>query len=115
MKNKFTVLFLITIILVISLVQTPAFAHRSGCHRWHSCPSDTGSYTCGDTGYCSQCPDNQYCKAGSPISITTNYSSSSSNSVTSSSSNSIPTPLLPETYSNAFKNSTVGQISHQLA
>jgi hypothetical protein len=20
-------------------------AHRSGCHRWHTCPSDTGSYT----------------------------------------------------------------------
>lgn len=26
-------------------------AHRSGCHRWHSCPSDSGSYTCGDAGY----------------------------------------------------------------
>ena len=26
-------------------------AHRSGCHRWHSCPSDTGSYVCGDLGY----------------------------------------------------------------
>jgi len=21
-----------------------ALAHRSGCHRWHTCPSDTGSY-----------------------------------------------------------------------
>ncbi len=21
------------------------FAHRSGCHRWHTCPSDTGSYS----------------------------------------------------------------------
>jgi DNA/RNA endonuclease G (NUC1) len=41
------------------------FAHRSGCHRWHSCPSDSGSYICGDTGHCSQCPDNQYCQAGS--------------------------------------------------
>jgi hypothetical protein len=28
-------------------------AHQSGCHRWHSCPSDTGSYICGDLGYCS--------------------------------------------------------------
>jgi hypothetical protein len=27
------------------------FAHQDGCHRWHSCPSDTGSYTCGDLGY----------------------------------------------------------------
>jgi hypothetical protein len=31
-------------------------AHRSGCHRWHSCPSDTGSYVCGDLGYYSGCP-----------------------------------------------------------
>ena len=36
-------------------------AHRSGCHRWHSCPSDHGTYICGDLGYCSGCPDNQYC------------------------------------------------------
>ncbi len=33
-----------------------ADAHRSGCHRWHSCPSDTGSYICGDLGYYSECP-----------------------------------------------------------
>ncbi len=38
-----------------------ASSHRSGCHRWHSCPSDRGTYICGDQGYCSQCPDNQYC------------------------------------------------------
>jgi endonuclease YncB( thermonuclease family) len=41
-----------------------AAAHRSVCHRWHSCPSDSGSYTCGDLGYCSQCPDNQFCQGG---------------------------------------------------
>jgi endonuclease YncB( thermonuclease family) len=41
-------------------------AHRSGCHRWHSCPSDRGTYTCGDLGYCNYCPDNQYCQAGKP-------------------------------------------------
>src|SRR2546426_3185117 len=41
-------------------------AHRSGCHRWHSCPSDTGSYVCGDTGHCSACPDNEYCLASTP-------------------------------------------------
>jgi micrococcal nuclease len=39
-------------------------AHRSGCHRWHSCPSDRGTYTCGDLGYCSQCPDNEFCQGG---------------------------------------------------
>lgn len=33
-----------------------ASAHRDGCHRWHSCPSDTGSYICGDLGYYSECP-----------------------------------------------------------
>lgn len=32
-----------------------AEAHRDGCHRWHSCPSDSGSYTCGDLGYTSGC------------------------------------------------------------
>ncbi len=32
-------------------------AHRDGCHRWHSCPSDTGSYVCGDLGYYSECPN----------------------------------------------------------
>src|SRR3954463_11677667 len=34
----------------------PASAHRDGCHRWHSCPSDSGSYVCGDLGYTSGCP-----------------------------------------------------------
>lgn len=66
MKYKFVIIFLV-ILVSVSIYQAPAFAHRSGCHRWHSCPSDTGSYTCGDTGYCSECSDNQYCKAGSPI------------------------------------------------
>ena len=42
----------------------PADAHRSGCHRWHSCPSDRTTYMCGDIGYCSQCPDNEYCHNG---------------------------------------------------
>ena len=39
----------------LSLFATPAQAHRSGCHRWHSCPSDTGSYVCGDLGYTTFC------------------------------------------------------------
>lgn len=25
--------------------------HQSGCHAWHSCPSDHGTYVCGDTGH----------------------------------------------------------------
>jgi hypothetical protein len=48
------------------LLPTATEAHRSGCHRWHSCPSDSGSYICGDTGHCSGCPDNQYCKNAQP-------------------------------------------------
>ena len=35
-------------------------AHVDGCHRWHSCPSDDGSYVCGDRGHCTQCPDNEF-------------------------------------------------------
>jgi len=60
-------ILLIGISALIFLSWCPrADAHRSGCHRWHSCPSDTGSYDCGDLGYCSQCPDNQYCQSGRP-------------------------------------------------
>lgn len=44
-----------TAILLLSLVPVPAQAHRDGCHRWHSCPSDTGSYVCGDLGYDTYC------------------------------------------------------------
>lgn len=56
-----------SVILVVALfaaVPPQADAHRSGCHRRHSCPSDTGSYVCGDLGRCDQCPDNAYCEAG---------------------------------------------------
>lgn len=53
-------------VLLVCVVSTSVGAHRSGCHRWHSWPPDTGSYVCGDLGYCSQCPDNQYCLAGQP-------------------------------------------------
>lgn len=51
---------------MLAVLRGGAEAHRSGCHRWHSCPSDTGSYVCGDLGYCSQCPDNRYCLNGQP-------------------------------------------------
>ena len=53
MKKVF-LLFLIG--LSILVFPNDSFAHQSGCHRWHSCPSDTGSYVCGDLGYYSQCP-----------------------------------------------------------
>lgn len=31
--------------IFISISLSDSSAHRSGCHRWHTCPSDTGSYT----------------------------------------------------------------------
>ena len=46
------------IVFVFSLFAVPsASAHRSGCHAAHSCPSDTGSYVCGDTGNYTYCPN----------------------------------------------------------
>jgi hypothetical protein len=46
------VLFITVAISVGVLATAPqAEAHRDGCHRWHTCPSDTGSYVCGDLGY----------------------------------------------------------------
>ncbi len=55
-----------TAFLTLILFSTNTHAHRSGCHSQHSCPSDNNSYVCGDTGNCSQCPDNIYCKDNSP-------------------------------------------------
>lgn len=49
-------LFLVVATLTAGGVASPAAAHRDGCHRWHSCPSDSGSYVCGDLGYYSECP-----------------------------------------------------------
>src|SRR3989344_7576618 len=48
--NKILLLTLIIGSIFASSVSI-ASAHRSGCHRWHSCPSDSGSYTCGDAGH----------------------------------------------------------------
>jgi hypothetical protein len=42
-------------LLMATLVAPAASAHQNGCHRYHSCPSDTGSYTCGDLGYYTYC------------------------------------------------------------
>ena len=42
--------------LWVLLSSSFAQGHESGCHRWHSCPSDTGSYVCGDRGYDTYCP-----------------------------------------------------------
>ncbi len=63
------------ILLAIALIALPweASSHRSGCHRWHSWPSDRGTYVCGDRGYCSQCPDNQYCLNRNPRKTSQKY------------------------------------------
>ncbi len=58
MKRKIEKILLCLCVVFWGLifVVDPAFAHRSGCHRWHSCPSDSGSYTCGDAGHPCQYP-----------------------------------------------------------
>jgi phosphatidylserine/phosphatidylglycerophosphate/cardiolipin synthase-like enzyme len=43
-----------------------SFSHQDRCHRLHSCPSDHGTYVCGDKGRCDQCTDNPYCAGGKP-------------------------------------------------
>lgn len=54
MNKKST--FIILSLLAISFFSTSsAEAHRDGCHAAHSCPSDTGSYVCGDLGNSSEC------------------------------------------------------------
>jgi len=61
-RNLIVVLFTLLAIssLFFMLISSPlifaeSFGHRDGCHRWHSCPSDNGSYVCGDRGYDSEC------------------------------------------------------------
>ena len=53
-------LIVISMMISISFMIFPnlpieSLAHRDGCHRWHSCPSDDGSYVCGDLGYDDEC------------------------------------------------------------
>jgi hypothetical protein len=55
---------LLALLVLLVVAPSRAAAHRDGCHAAHSCPSDAiaaPTYTCGDTGHCSECPDNQYC------------------------------------------------------
>lgn len=47
---------LVALTLAMAAGTGEASAHRDGCHAQHSCPSDTGSYVCGDTGNYSECP-----------------------------------------------------------
>lgn len=55
------------VLAAFALTISPAtFAHRSGCHGAHSCPSDTGSYVCGDKGNSSQCGSSVATSAATP-------------------------------------------------
>jgi hypothetical protein len=76
-------IFLATAAAAVSTVATApaALAHRDGCHRWHSCPSDSGSYVCGDLGYTSGCG--------------TGYSPPEESSTSSSSEPYVPPDYLP--------------------
>lgn len=56
----------LALFLMSAIHADQGLAHRSGCHRWHSCESDHGTYVCGDTGHCGGCFDNAYCKGGAP-------------------------------------------------
>lgn len=50
-------LILLPVILtLVFFVPQSSYGHQDGCHRWHSCPSDSGSYVCGDLGYATYCP-----------------------------------------------------------
>lgn len=81
-------------VISIASCAVTASGDNGGCHRWHSCPSTTGSFVCGDTGHCSQCPDNQYCKAGHPIG-----SSDNSQPSVNTTPGAVPSPLLTKGHS----------------
>jgi hypothetical protein len=56
------------IVILLGLVSWSLTSHapRDPCHQRHACPSDHGTYICGDLGHCEQCPDNPFCLAGKP-------------------------------------------------
>lgn len=82
-------------LLMIGVLLFPglAEAHRSGCHRWHSCPSDTGSYRCGDLGYYTYCGSGSSSPIGGSNPATNPGSTSGSASGNSSSSSGTVQPL----------------------
>ncbi len=64
----------LTLLLSFFLLPLPsASAHRDGCHAAHSCPSDSGSYVCGDTGNFSQCGYSSLPSTSSPRSLAGTY------------------------------------------
>lgn len=54
--------------LSVSISGAPtASAHRDGCHAAHSCPSDSGSYVCGDKGIYTYCPSTEAVPEAAPL------------------------------------------------
>lgn len=89
--QKCSIISAIVLVLLGSIMPTPVLAHRNICHMQHSCPSDHQTYTCGDTGNCSQCPDNNYCQSRFPISdVSSTYTKSDNNSHVYTQSSAIP-------------------------
>jgi hypothetical protein len=63
------VLILVSLAVVAGSLRSSE-AHQDPCHRLHSCPSDHGTYVCGDKGRCDQCPDNDFCLGQKPRTAT---------------------------------------------
>jgi phosphatidylserine/phosphatidylglycerophosphate/cardiolipin synthase-like enzyme len=59
-------LIMLLMVVLVGSWLLPGAAHQDPCHGLHSCPSDRGTYVCGDKGQCDQCPDNEYCLGGKP-------------------------------------------------
>jgi phosphatidylserine/phosphatidylglycerophosphate/cardiolipin synthase-like enzyme len=57
-------LVLLLMVVLVGNWLLPEAAHQDPCHRLHRCPSDQGSYSCGDLGRGEQGPDHQYCLTG---------------------------------------------------
>ena len=76
--------FIGVLMLLFVIFAPKSEAHQSGCHRWHSCPSDTGSYVCGDLGY--SCQYSTYSSGSNSSYSSASYSPSYSSSNTYSSS-----------------------------
>lgn len=58
-RSKLILTGAILLMAALTALVSTGQAHRSGCHRWHSCPSDSGSYVCGDLGYTTFCPNTE--------------------------------------------------------
>lgn len=65
--NNYFKAFILLLLLSIICLPNITDAFRSACQRMHSCPSESGSYICGDLGFCALCPDNSYCKNGTAL------------------------------------------------